>query len=618
MLTSAPESNPVRRLLLTALTVVATLLIIVPATATAAALTPGAFVAGAGETNDVTVTNDGATYRWVDTGASITAAGGCLPAGANPPGTTITCPTVEFIDIDLFDLNDETHFVGAVTANTSQDGGAGNDTLRGSSGSFFNFMVGGPGADLLAGGGSANDTVFYFGATDVAVSLDNVANDGAAGEGDNVLDAVENINTAAGNDTVTGSAANNEISTGAGNDVLDAGAGDDEIFAGAGDDSISGGSGDDQIQANEGADVVRGGDGNDNLSPGFTDGAVSDGADDLSGGPGTDRASLDTFGGVSSIVTLNDLPDDGIPGANDNYHTDIEDINTAGDAGETIIGSAAGNFLQTGAGNDVIDGRAGNDFLLSREGNDTITARDGFADRIDCGPGTDTAIVDTLDQVSPNCETVQVADVGNANEDVPPAIAFAAPGENALIPGGPSTVTVTATDDRGIARVVLIDDGRVVATDTTAPYAFTYQPAANDVGTNTLVAQAVDTGNQVASAIRVVRVDRFIPARVTATVTPSRDRVRPYRFRTRGTVSRPAGVSAAQGCSGTVTVTIKRGGRTISTRRAKLTRTCTYASTVTFGSRRRLGNGRLRITARFGGNAVLKARSSPRRNVRAG
>ena len=557
-------------------------------------------------------------YRWVDTGAPITAAGGCLPAGANPPGTTITCPTVGSITIDLLDLDDETDFVGAVTAFTNQDGGAGNDTLRGSSGSFTNFMEGGPGADLLAGGGSARDSVFYIGAADISVSLDNVANDGAAGEGDNVLDAVENINTGAGNDTITGSAADNEISTGAGTDVLDGGAGDDEIFAGAGDDAVNAGAGDDRIQGAEGADVIKGGDGNDDLSPGFTDGGVSDGADDLSGGPGTDSASLETFGGVSSVVTLDDVPDDGISGAGDNYHSDIEDINTQGDSGETVIGSAAGNVLRTGAGNDVIDGRAGNDFLSSFEGDDTITSRDGFADRVDCGAGTDTAIVDTLDQVSPNCETVQAADVGNANEDASPSVAFAAPAENALLPGGPSTVTVTASDDRGVASVVLIDDGRVVATDTTAPYSFAYQPAANDVGTNTLIAQAVDTGNQVSTAIRVVRVDRFAPSRVTATVTPSRDRSRPYRFRTRGSVSRPAGVSAAAGCSGTVTVTIKRGTRTISTRRATLTRTCTYTSTATFSSRGRLGNGRLRITARFGGNAVLKARSSAGRNVRAG
>ena len=317
-------------------------------------------------------------------------------------------------------------------------------------------------------------------------------------------------------------------------------------------------------------------------------------------------------------VTLDDVANDGIAGEGDNYRSDIEDVGSFGGGGDTLTGSAALNILSTTFGDDVITGGAGNDVMSSGLGNDTIFARDGFADRVDCGPGNDTAVVDTLDAVGANCETVQAADVGSANDDASPAVAFATPAENALIPGGPSTVTVTASDDRGVARVVLIDDGRVVATDTTAPYSFAYQPTANDIGTNTLIAQAVDTGNQVATAIRVVRVDRFNPARVTATVTPSRDRSRPYRFRTRGTVSRPTGVSAAQGCSGTVTVTIKRGARTISTRRAKLTRICTYASTATFGSRRRLGNGRLRITARFGGNAVLKARSSAGRNVRAG
>ena len=85
MLTRATPSNPVRRLLLTALAVLGTLLTIGPATAAAATLTPGAFLAGAGETNDVRVTDGGATHTWVDTGAIINAAGGCVPAGVNAP-----------------------------------------------------------------------------------------------------------------------------------------------------------------------------------------------------------------------------------------------------------------------------------------------------------------------------------------------------------------------------------------------------------------------------------------------------------------------------------------------------------------------------------------------------
>ena len=43
-------------------------------------------------------------------------------------------------------------------------------------------------------------------------------------------------------------------------------------------------------------------------------------------------------------------------------------------------------------------------------GNDTIDARDGEADQVDCGVGTDKAIVDALDTVA-NCEAV---DIGGA------------------------------------------------------------------------------------------------------------------------------------------------------------------------------------------------------------
>jgi hypothetical protein len=43
----------------------------------------------------------------------------------------------------------------------------------------------------------------------------------------------------------------------------------------------------------------------------------------------------------------------------------------------------------------------------SQSGNDTVEARDGEKDSIDCGPGTDTAVVDAVDVVA-NCETVDV------------------------------------------------------------------------------------------------------------------------------------------------------------------------------------------------------------------
>ena len=623
VLTHGQDRGFARRLGLTTLAAVGALLAMGSAGACAATLNNGSFVAGPGETNNLVVTDTGPTFTYVDSGAAITASGTCLPAGLQPAGTPIACAAVNSINITLADLGDQTTFVGPVDANLAQDGGTGNDTLRGSQATTFNSMVGGPGADILAGG-PGGDYAFYVDHPDaVAISLDNVANDGSAGEGDNVSSSVENLFTGPGNDTVTGSAANNIISTGVGNDVVSGGAGDDDIDTVEGNDSVSGDAGDDSLNGGAGSDTVSGGDGDDRLQPGDTVGGSADGVDVVSGGAGVDFAFTSAFDVVDPAVsiTLDDLANDGVAGEADNYHSDIEDLaSSSGPA--TLVGTSAINTLFGGPGNDVLDPRAGNDVVSGGAGDDTLLTRDGFSDRVVCGTGTDTVLADTLDQISGNCENVQVVDVGNANdtpEDAPPTIAFVAPAANALLPGRASTVTVNAADDRGIARVVLIDDGRVVATDTTAPYAFSYQPNANDIGSNTLIAQAVDGANQASTAIRAVRVDRFSPRRVSATVSPSRDRTGPYRFRTRGTVSMPTGVTRAQGCkAGTVSVSVKRGTRTISTRRAKLSKACTYSSSVTFASRARLGNGRLRITARFGGNSVLKARNAATRSVRAG
>ena len=287
MLTKAPDSNPVRRLALTGLTVVAALLMTGPATATAATLTPGAFVAGAGESNDVTVTDGGGMHTWVDTGAPIFAAGGCVPACANPPGTTITCPAAFETALLLADMNDQTRFEGAFPNRITQLGGFGDDRLRGGSATVLNDMLGDAGADVLEGGGGLGDRANYSTRTnDVAVSLNDVADDGEGGENDNVLSSVEDVVTGSGNDTVAGNAVANEITTGTGNDLVGGGAGDDALFTAEGSDTLEGGAGDDALLAGEGSDTLAGGDGNDNLTANRPGGGPGDGSDSVSGGPG--------------------------------------------------------------------------------------------------------------------------------------------------------------------------------------------------------------------------------------------------------------------------------------------------------------------------------------------
>jgi hypothetical protein len=168
-----------------------------------------------------------------------------------------------------------------------------------------------------------------------------------------------------------------------------------------------------------------------------------------------------------------------------------------------------------------------------------------------------------------------------------------------------------------VARVEFLDDDQLVCTATAAPFACAYQPAADDVGSDTLVAVATDSAGQTATAVRVVRVDLFT-APLSARVTPARDTRAPFRFRTSGRLTLPPPLTSTQVCTaGQVGVQIKTGSRTLSTRRVNLRRDCTYVSTVTFSQRRRFGSATsLRFTARFLGNAVIKPATAVSRTAR--
>jgi hypothetical protein len=104
-----------------------------------------------------------------------------------------------------------------------------------------------------------------------------------------------------------------------------------------------------------------------------------------------------------------------------------DDVITGMDYVETIDGGPGNDKLEGGLNHDVITGGPGRDTIYGEGdgnycgiyecklpfGNDTINARDGEADQVDCGVGTDKAIVDALDTVA-NCETVDVGGGGGA------------------------------------------------------------------------------------------------------------------------------------------------------------------------------------------------------------
>ena len=115
-------------------------------------------------------------------------------------------------------------------------GGAGGDDLRGGAGP--DALGGGLGPDLVSGG-PGRDIAFYGqrGLT-VRVTIGAGANDGVAGERDNVRSDVEGIFSGRGNDVLVGNGRANRLFGGAGNDTLRGMGGSDVLTGGAGDDRI--------------------------------------------------------------------------------------------------------------------------------------------------------------------------------------------------------------------------------------------------------------------------------------------------------------------------------------------------------------------------------------------
>ncbi|WP_183092692.1 calcium-binding protein [Nocardioides stalactiti] len=247
-------------------------------------------------------------------------------------------------------------------------GGLGNDTVTQSAAADTGDVV---------DGGFGNDTVSYAARTTrVVVSLDSSANDGGAGEADNVMSSVENITGGTGDDALTG------------NFVVNA------LTGGGGADSLAGGTGNDLLYGGDGGDV-------------FLEGSSANGADRFDCGPGSDQVSY-SLRTVSVALVLSGLGPSGESGEGDTaIGCDGGTGGTAGDAlsgwisNDTLIGGGGNDTLNGGYGADVLTGSAGADTLRGSSGTDTLNGRDGASgDSLDGGSETDTATFDRGDTVT--------------------------------------------------------------------------------------------------------------------------------------------------------------------------------------------------------------------------
>jgi hypothetical protein len=175
------------------------------------------------------------------------------------------------------------------------------------------------------------------------------------------------------------------VSGGNGNDVLDASA--------SASGTLAGDAGNDRLLAGRGTFRLIGSAGNDELVGGpagaitsFVAGAQPDGADRLLGGAGTDTADYSARTAPLRLTT-DGVADDGAAGEGDDIAPAVEGL---------VGGSAA----------DVLAGGPGPSVLRAMAGDDTVQARNGAVDQVDCGAGTDSALLDAAD-VATACETEQ-------------------------------------------------------------------------------------------------------------------------------------------------------------------------------------------------------------------
>lgn len=303
---------------------------------------PGATLAGGTLTVNGTFGNNSISLSVISTNIQV-----------NRDGViqTFTKSAVQRINVRALDGND-TITIGNGIPGGTLSGSCGNDTIKPGTGTEQIY------------GGPDTDTVDYSSrTTGVFVFIDDLANDGASLEDDNVHTDVENLVGGSGNDYLIGSKYNN------------------------------------YLRGNGGNDTLIGMDGNDSLDGGS-------GADNLSGGLGNDTATYSSrTSGVN--VTLDGVSNDGQANERDNVQPDIETI-VGGSGNDTLTGNALANNLQGNGGNDTLIGGDGNDTLTGGSGadslkggngNDKLLGKDGTKDVLDGGAGTDTVESDAIDSL---------------------------------------------------------------------------------------------------------------------------------------------------------------------------------------------------------------------------
>jgi Ca2+-binding RTX toxin-like protein len=206
-------------------------------------------------------------------------------------------------------------------ANNSLVGGGSNDVLIGGQGG--DVLEGDVGTDVYSGGAGIDTVTYVDHVTPVVADIDNVADDGSAGENERIPLDVENLIGGFADDVLVGNGGANQLHGLNGNDVLD-GKGGPDLFL---------------------------------------------------GGLGIDTVTYASRTAPISVTIGNGLADDGEAGEGDNVLGDVENA-IAGAGTDTVTGNESPNRLEGGAGNDTLRGNGGADELFGGDGFDLLDGGD--------------------------------------------------------------------------------------------------------------------------------------------------------------------------------------------------------------------------------------------------
>jgi hypothetical protein len=176
-----------------------------------------------------------------------------------------------------------------------------------------------------------------------------------------------------------------------------------------------------------------------------------------------------------------------------------------------------------------------------------------------------------------------------------PVLSLTSPTNNSTSSSPQVTVTGTVTDAAGIKSLTLNGTNATVTTAGAFSASFDLP-----VGANTITAVATDADGLTTTQTAAVTVAMQTTTSLGTKIKTGKH----HRYKLTGKLALPAGVSATQGCTGTITITARKGRRKVASATAKLGSGCGWSAKFT--AKHLKHHGKLKVTVTFTGNTAIK------------